>query len=143
MLIDKKSFEAKRDVASLSYREAFIIGLCQCLAFVPGVSRSAASIIGGLFLGLSRREAAEFSFFLAVPTLTGATVIKALGILGTIENDQWGLIAVGTLVSFIVGVIAIKGFIEILSRRGFYAFGVYRIALGLVIFAGIYWNIIS
>jgi undecaprenyl-diphosphatase len=143
MFVDRKSFEAKRDISSLSYRDAFLIGLCQCVAFIPGVSRSAASIIGGLFLGLSRREAAEFSFFLAVPTLTGATLIKSLKIFPSLENEQWGLLAVGTFVSFIVGVLAIKGFIEVLNRRGFYAFGVYRIGLGLVIFACIYWNIIS
>ncbi len=143
MLVDKKSFRAERDISNLTYLDAFLIGLCQCVAFIPGVSRSAASIIGGLFLGLSRREAAEFSFFLAVPTLTGATLVKSLKIVGSLESHHWGLLAVGTLVSFLVGVLAIRGFIEILNRRGFYAFGLYRIALGLVIFAGIYWNIIS
>lgn len=143
MFVDRKAFTSKKEISTLSYRDAFLIGLCQCVAFIPGVSRSAASIIGGLFLGLSRREAAEFSFFLAVPTLTGATLIKSLKIFGTLEGDQWQFLAVGTFVSFIVGVLAIKGFIEVLNRRGFYAFGVYRIALGLVIFAAVYWNIIS
>lgn len=135
--IDRKPgrFDQGKTIADLSYREALLIGLCQCFAFVPGVSRSAASIVGGLAFGLSRREAAEFSFFLAVPTLTGATLIKVLKIAPTITSDQIGLIVIGNVFSFIVGCLAIKTFIDFLSKRGFFSFGIYRIIVGLIIFS--------
>ncbi|HEX4925809.1 MAG TPA: undecaprenyl-diphosphate phosphatase, partial [Bdellovibrionales bacterium] len=136
IFIDRKPgrFDGGKTIAELSYKEALLIGLCQCFAFIPGVSRSAASIVGGLAAGLSRREAAEFSFFLAVPTLSGATAIKVLKIAPTITQDQIGIILLGNLVSFIVGCLAIKGFIDFLAKRGFFAFGLYRVAVGVVIF---------
>ncbi|MCB0362541.1 MAG: undecaprenyl-diphosphate phosphatase [Bdellovibrionales bacterium] len=114
----------------VSYRQAFFIGLVQCLAFVPGVSRSAATIMGGIWQGLDRKTAAEFSFLLAVPTLTGATAIKLLKIAPTITNDQLGIIVIGNLVAFVVGYLAIRLFIYYVSRFGFEKFGWYRIILG-------------
>lgn len=133
-----EKFNKGKSVATLSYRDAFIIGLCQCFAFIPGVSRAAASILGGLAVGLSRKEAAEFSFFLAVPTLTGATAIKSLKILPALEGDQISILLFGTVISFIVGCLAIKTFINFLSQKGFFAFGVYRIIVGFAIFLLLY-----
>ncbi len=111
-----------------------MIGFAQCLAFIPGVSRSAASILGGLSLGLSRTAAAEFSFFLAVPTLTGAALIKTLGIVKTIDSSQLGFLLLGLVLSFVFALIAIRFMIQIVSRYGFKHFGYYRIALAILIF---------
>jgi undecaprenyl-diphosphatase len=120
-------------IDQVSYGQALGIGMVQCLAFIPGVSRSAATIIGGLSMKLTRKSAAEFSFFLAVPTLTAATGLKLLKIYKTIEPEQISLIVLGNVVSFIVGAITIKAFLGFLTRRGFFAFGVYRIVVGAVI----------
>lgn len=116
--------------AGLADRHAVAIGLCQCLAFVPGVSRSAASIVGGLGVRLTRQAAAEFSFFLAVPTLTAATALKLFKAWRTLDATQLSSLLVGNAVSFAVALLAIRGFIGFLTRRGFFAFGVYRILLG-------------
>lgn len=120
----------------VSYKEALRIGLFQCIAMIPGVSRSAATIIGGLAQGLNRKTAAEFSFFLAVPTMFAATAKKMLdyyqdGI--SLSNEEWQLLAVGNVVAFIVAMIAIKTFISFLARHGFKWFGYYRIIAGAVI----------
>lgn len=113
------------------------IGLYQCLAIMfPGLSRSAATIIGGMQQRLSRSLAAEFSFFLAVPTMAAATGYKLLKFVkeeGSITGEQVKFLAVGNIVAFIVAVLAIKFFISILSKYGFKYFGIYRIILGLVI----------
>ncbi len=117
----------------MTYRQAFTIGIWQCLAMVPGVSRSAATIIGGLTQGLTRKDAAEFSFFLAVPTMFGATVKSIFDYVrdgGTVSSEHLGLFAVGNVVAFVVAIISIRGFITFLSRNGFKAFGWYRIAVG-------------
>ncbi len=120
----------------VSYSSALRIGLFQCIAMIPGVSRSAATIIGGLTQGLNRRSAAEFSFFLAVPTMLAATVKKLFdysqeGI--SLTGEQLNLLLVGNVVAFIVAMIAIKTFIAYLSKHGFKLFGYYRIAAGVVI----------
>jgi undecaprenyl-diphosphatase len=120
-------------IDQMGYGRALGIGIIQCLAFVPGVSRAAATIIGGLSMKLTRKSAAEFSFFLAVPTLTAATGLKLLKIYKTIEPEQISLIVLGNVTSFIVGAITIKAFLGFLTRRGFFAFGVYRIVLGALI----------
>lgn len=120
-------------LASMSFKQAVAIGFAQCFAFVPGVSRSAATILGGLWQRLSRRDAAEFSFFLGVPTLTAATAYKLLKIAPTIEREQIGMIVVGNALSFLVAIVAIRFFIELVSRKGFAWFGAYRIALGLLV----------
>lgn len=125
----------KAELDSMTYVQAAILGVIQCLAFIPGVSRSAATIIGGLGMKLSRKAAAEFSFFLAVPTLSAASAYKLLKILPTITSEQVPLLIVGNVVSFIVGAITIKAFVGYLSRRGFFVFGVYRIVIGLVLLA--------
>ncbi len=120
----------------ISYKEALRIGLFQCIAMIPGVSRSAATIIGGLTQGLNRKTAAEFSFFLAVPTMFAATVKKMYdyskdGI--SLTSGEINLLLIGNVVAFIVAMIAIKTFIAFLAKHGFKAFGYYRIAAGVVI----------
>jgi len=120
----------------MSSKNAFVIGLFQIIAVIPGVSRSAATIIGGMTQGLSRKQAAEFSFFIAVPTMLAASVYKLYknhDILGSTENLE--LLAIGNLVAFVVAILAIKGFIAFLNRFGFKVFGYYRIVVGSVIIA--------
>lgn len=121
----------------VTHRRAFLIGCWQCIALIPGVSRSAATIIGGMANGLSRQQAAEFSFFLAVPTMLAATVFKlGKGLKEQPElftNTNLGLLLMGNLVAFVVAVAAIRLFIGWLHRHGFQPFGWYRIALGLAI----------
>jgi undecaprenyl-diphosphatase len=137
ILIDSwmKKSETKED-EELSFSKVLKIGFFQCIAMIPGVSRSAATIIGGISQGLSKRQAAEFSFFLAVPTMFAATAKKMFdfyqdGI--TITNDQWLLLGVGNLVGFIVAIIAIKSFINFITKNGFKLFGWYRIIVGATI----------
>lgn len=127
-----------RKTSDLSYLDSVKLGLFQSIAMIPGVSRSGATIMGGLTLGLNKREAAEFSFFLAVPTMAAATLYKLLKIYKTIQPDQINILLVGLVVSFIVAMIAIKGFIGIVTRYGFRGFGYYRIVLGIVILVLIY-----
>ena len=120
----------------ITYLTAFKIGLFQCLAIIPGVSRSGASIVGGMSQKLSRSAAAEFSFFLAVPTMFGATLKKCYdyykdGFLLT--NEQINFLIIGNVVAFIVALIAIKSFIGFLSKHGFKVFGYYRIAAGIIL----------
>lgn len=120
----------------VKYRSAFMIGLFQCLAMIPGVSRSAATIIGGMQQRLTRKAAAEFSFFLAVPTMFAATAKKMLDFYQDghiISGQEAGLLAVGNLVGFLVAIIAIKTFISFVTKYGFRAFGIYRIIVGSII----------
>ena len=117
----------------ISYPTAFIIGLWQCIAMIPGVSRSAASIIGGMQQKLTRTLAAEFSFFLAVPTMAAATGYKLLKGYETITTEQIKLFAIGNVVAFIVALLAIKFFIGFLQKHGFRFFGYYRIIAGIIL----------
>ena len=122
----------------ISYLQAFKIGLFQCLAMVPGVSRSGASIVGGMSQKLSRTTAAEFSFFLAVPTMLGATAKKSYDYFkdGLVFSDnQINLLIIGNIVAFVVALIAIKSFIGFLTKHGFKMFGYYRIVAGIVLLA--------
>ncbi|WP_374029998.1 undecaprenyl-diphosphate phosphatase [Bdellovibrio bacteriovorus] len=127
-----------RKTSDLSYADAAKLGMFQAIAMIPGVSRSGATIMGGLTLGMNKKEAAEFSFFLAVPTMAVATGYKLLKIYKTIESSQIGLLAVGCLVAFIVAMIAIKFFIGVVARYGFRGFGYYRIVLGVILLIMIY-----
>lgn len=127
-----------RKTDDLSYKDSVKLGLFQSIAMIPGVSRSGATIMGGLTLGMNKKEAAEFSFFLAVPTMAAATLYKLLKIYKTIEPEQINLLLVGCAVAFVVAMIAIKFFIGIVSRYGFRGFGYYRIVLGLVILILLY-----
>ncbi len=122
-----------KQISDLSIKDCLKLGMIQCIAFIPGISRSAATILGGLHLGLTRKEAAEFSFFLAVPTLAGATLVKTLGIVKTLDHSQWQTLLLGTFLSFIFALIAIRFFIGLVSKFGYKHFGYYRIILGLII----------
>lgn len=118
-------------VAGVSLRQAVMIGLVQCLAMIPGVSRSGATILGAMAFGVDRKTAAEFSFFLALPTLTGATVLQLYKHGDAIGTEQLSLIGIGFVVSFVVALAVIKAFVAYVSRRGFAPFAWYRIAAGL------------
>ncbi|MGV3483265.1 MAG: undecaprenyl-diphosphate phosphatase [Planctomycetaceae bacterium] len=127
---------AKQDVdeeSNVTNRQAFVIGMWQCLAMIPGVSRSAASIIGGMQQNLTRRLAAEFSFFLAVPTMCAATGYKLLKGYHAFDRESVVLLLVGNAVAFVVAFLAIKLFITFLQKHGFKAFGWYRILAGIVL----------
>ncbi len=117
----------------ISYTRAFFIGLWQCVAMIPGVSRSAASIIGGMQQKLTRKLAAEFSFFLAVPTMAAATGYKLLKGYKTITSEDIKLYVIGNIVAFIVAMLAIRFFIGFLQKHGFRLFGYYRIIGGIVL----------
>jgi undecaprenyl-diphosphatase len=123
-------------VKEISYATAFKIGMFQCLAMIPGVSRSGASIVGGMSQKLSRTTAAEFSFFLAVPTMLGATVKKCYDYYKAgfvLSEEQVNLLIIGNVVGFVVAMIAIKSFIGFLSKNGFKVFGYYRIVAGVAV----------
>lgn len=120
----------------INYATAFKIGLFQCLAMIPGVSRSGASIVGGMTQNLNRKTAAEFSFFLAVPTMFGATAKKMYDYFNNgyvLNSDQINYLILGNIIAFIVAWIAIKSFIGYLSKHGFKIFGYYRIVLGIAL----------
>ncbi|MBS1743048.1 MAG: undecaprenyl-diphosphate phosphatase [Bacteroidetes bacterium] len=120
----------------VTYLQSFVIGIWQCLAMVPGVSRSAASIIGGMQQKLTRSEAAEFSFFLAVPTMLAATGYKLLKYYkesGGFTGEEIKMLALGNVVAFIVAVMAIKFFIGFVKKYGFKIWGIYRIILGAIL----------
>jgi undecaprenyl-diphosphatase len=116
-----------------SYSNAFVIGLFQCIAMIPGVSRSAATIIGGMQQKLTRTKAAEFSFFLAVPTMAAASAYKMLKDYKHFNADNIGVLLVGNMVAFVVAMLAIKFFITYLQKHGFKVFGYYRIIVGAVL----------
>lgn len=117
-------------VAALSTKQSILIGLVQCIAMIPGVSRSGATILGAMSLGVDRKTAAEFSFFLALPTLTGATALQLYKHKDAISSDDIGLIAIGFVVSFIVAWAVIKAFLAVVTRYGFGPFAWYRIIAG-------------
>ena len=128
--------EKSEESTKVTNKRAFIIGLFQCIAMIPGVSRSAATIIGGLFQGLNRKTAAEFSFFLAVPTMFAATTYKIYSFYKEgigIEPQQVNMLIAGNIVAFVVAALAIKSFIGYITKYGFKVFGYYRIAVGLLI----------
>lgn len=121
----------------ISYLTALKIGFFQCLAMIPGTSRSGSTIVGGMTQKLNRKTAAEFSFFLAVPTMFGATAKKLYDYFGdglVLSNQQLNLLFIGNVLAFVVAMIAIKSFIDYLSKHGFKLFGYYRIVLGVVLF---------
>ena len=137
MLFCDKIFNKGREENKVNEKRAFIIGLWQCLSVIPGTSRSMATIVGGMANGLTRKRAAEYSFFLAVPTMAGATLLKLLDILK--EYTKWGnthdliMLAVGCVVSFVVALLAMKWFVSFLTKYGFKVFGWYRIIIGIII----------
>lgn len=123
-------------VGQISYRTALLIGCFQVLALIPGTSRSGSTILGAMLLGLSRAAAAEFSFFMAIPTMIGASGIKALKFVlsGTpVSGTEWGVLAVGFISAFLVSLAAIRFLMDFVKKHTFSAFGWYRIALGLLV----------
>jgi undecaprenyl-diphosphatase len=137
LLFIDKYFEGKTHKQELTYFEAVKVGLFQCIAMIPGVSRSAATIIGGMFQGVDRKSAAEFSFFLAVPTMFAASAYKLLKAYKNhaldFNTQELYLLGIGNLVGFLVAMFAIKFFINLLTKYGFKVFGYYRIVVGTII----------
>lgn len=122
-------------VSGVTLKQAALVGAAQCLAMIPGVSRSGATILGALSLGIDRKTAAEFSFFLALPTLVGATVLELAKNHAALKSEDFGLIGIGMFVSFIVALIVVKGFVALISRIGFAPFAWYRIVAGIAALA--------
>lgn len=122
-------------VAGVSTAQSIKIGLVQCIAMIPGVSRSGATILGAMSFGIDRKTAAEFSFFLALPTLTGATILQLYKHRDAVSGDDLGLIGIGFAVSFVVALVVVKGFMAVISRYGFAPFAWYRIVAGAVALA--------
>ena len=137
MLYCDKLFNKGSDANQINEKRAFKIGLYQCISVIPGVSRSMATIVGGMTQGLTRKKAAEFSFFLAVPTMAGATLLDLLDLLK--DDTAWAtshnitMLILGCVVAFIVALLAMKWFVAFLSKYGFKAFGYYRIIVGTII----------
>lgn len=138
--INRKKTPRVETVEEMSFGTAFAVGCFQALSIVPGTSRSGSTILGSMLLGISRTAAAEFSFFMAIPVMLGASGIKALGFLSwVLEADAsvpllaWVTLLVGCLVSFVVSMIAIRFLMEFVKRHSFSAFGVYRILLGALV----------
>ena len=137
MLFCDRLFNKGSDANQVNERRAFNIGLFQCISVIPGVSRSMATIVGGMTQGLTRKRAAEFSFFLAVPTMAGATLLDLLDLLK--EEASWAtthnicMLVLGCVVAFIVALLAMKWFVGFLTKYGFKAFGYYRIVVGTII----------
>lgn len=124
------------DLDALSYKTAFFIGLIQCLALVPGTSRSGSTILGATLLGLSRTAAAEFSFFLSIPAMVGGSAIKVLQFFAdgnTFTTSEIAILLVGTVTAFIVSVLAIKFLLSFIRKHDFKSFGYYRIVLGIIV----------
>lgn len=132
LFIDNYFSDKPRD-RDLTVMEALKVGFFQCIALFPGVSRSAATIIGGMTQGLTRQQAAEFSFFLAVPTMAAASGYKLLKTYKLLQPADYQTLAIGNAIAFVVGLLAIRFFIGFLTRYGFKVFGYYRIALGLLL----------
>lgn len=131
---NKKSLKVNAaEVDNITFPMALGIGFFQCFAMIPGTSRSAATIMGGMIIGASRVASAEFSFFLAIPTMLGATLLKVVKIGLDFTFNQWMLVLLGGLVSFVVAIVVIKKFLDFIKNHDFKPFGVYRILLGLVI----------
>ena len=142
MLFCDRLFNKGSERTELTEARAFRIGLFQCIAMIPGVSRSMATIVGGMAQKLTRRAAAEFAFFLAVPTMAAATALDFLQLFFGDEADaSWAtrdnllMLALGCVVAFVVALLAMKWFVAFLTRYGFKAFGVYRIIVGVIILA--------
>ena len=141
MLFCDRIFNKGSEDTRLTYRRAFTVGLIQCISMIPGVSRSMATIVGGMSQRLTRKAAAEFSFFLAVPTMLGATCLETYKLIshggGSLltQDNNLEMLLLGSAVAFVVAILAIKFFINYVTKYGFAAFGWYRIIVGIVIIA--------
>lgn len=141
MLFCDRIFNKGSEDTKLTYKRAFTVGLIQCISMIPGVSRSMATIVGGMSQRLTRKAAAEFSFFLAVPTMFGATCLETYKLIshgdGSLltQGNNLEMLLLGSVVAFIVAILAIKFFISYVTKYGFAAFGWYRIIVGFIIIA--------
>lgn len=135
ILVEKKQTTASSiaSIADISYSKAFCIGLVQCLAMIPGTSRSAATIIGAMWLGASRAVAVEFSFFLAIPTMLAASAYSVLKHGLVASGAEWMLLAIGFVVAFLTAMVVIKFILRYIQNHNFKVFGYYRIVLGIII----------
>lgn len=135
LLIDKPTGDKLTidEINKISYPKILAIGAFQCLALIPGMSRSAMTIIGGLIMGASRKVAAEFSFFMAIPVLGGAGLIKLIKYGVDFTSEQWSILAVGTFVSFVVAYLVIAAFMSFIKKHTFRPFAYYRIVLGILV----------
>lgn len=143
IVLDKwseKKNSAYADIADISFKDALKIGFIQCVSMIPGVSRAAATIFGGILAGFNRVQAAEFSFLLAIPTMFAASGLDLLQSYDTIQADQINLLLVGGAVAFIVALLAVKAFVSFLTRYGFRHFGYYRIILGCLFLIYAYYS---
>ena len=139
ILVEKRNAQrvsTVRDVYAIDYRTAILIGLFQCLSLIPGTSRSGSTILGAILIGVGRAAGAEFSFFMAIPTMLGASAIKGLkfilsGVAAT--GTEIAVLIVGCIVSFVVSLAVIRGLMEYVRKHSFSAFGVYRIVLGVLV----------
>ena len=131
-----KHLKQIEDVHAMDYKTALLIGVFQCLSLIPGTSRSGSTILGAILIGVGRSAGAEFSFFMAIPTMLGASAIKLLKFLAsgvTASGTEIGVLVVGCIVSFVVSLLVIKALMEYVRKHSFSAFGVYRIILGAVV----------
>lgn len=123
------------EVQAITYKQAFGIGLFQAVAMIPGVSRSAATILGGMLLGLKRKTAVEFSFLIAIPTMGAAVALDLVKSAGSFSQDQFGIMLFGGVISFVIALLSVKALTAFVRRHTFLVFGVYRIALAI----GLFW----
>lgn len=131
-LILIKPVDTETDIKTITYKQAFLIGLSQIFAFIPGMSRAGATLIGGTLLGIPRTTIVQFSFLLAIPTILGASVV-ALRHAPALTSDMYGVLAIGTIVSFVVALLTIRWFIAFLTKKPLSYFGWYRILLGIIV----------
>jgi undecaprenyl-diphosphatase len=139
-LFHREKESAIDDISTIPYRKCIAIGFFQALAMLPGVSRSAATILGGLALNLKRRTIVEFSFLLAAPTMLAASVLDLLKSGSAFSASQFGVLAVGFIVSFIVAILSIRFFLEFIKKHTFIPFGIYRIVVALIFMASLYFS---
>jgi len=128
----RESEDAADGIGQISYKQSFWVGLCQSVAIIPGVSRSAATIIGGLLVGLKRATIVEFSFLLAVPTMLAASGLDLIKNYDSFSVDQFGILAVGFVVSFVTAIVSIKFLLNFVKKHNFVPFGVYRIFAAII-----------
>lgn len=122
------------DISDMSYKKCFLVGVCQAVSIIPGVSRAGATIIGGMALGFKRETIVRFSFLLAIPTMISATGYDLVQSSPSFTADEFGILAVGFAVSFVVAILAIKVFLKFVQSNNLVSFGAYRIAIGIVFF---------
>jgi undecaprenyl-diphosphatase len=131
-ILHREREDAINDIKNISYKNCIIIGLFQSIAMVPGISRAAATIIGGLTLGLKRKTIVEFSFLLAIPTMLGATTLDLIKTGNSFSVDEFGILAIGFAVSFIFAAIFAKLLLWYIGKYNFIPFGIYRVIIGLI-----------